>query len=171
MGTVIKEKEVIYSEKFEKWIPKNKLVNYFHKLEQENQELKNELKCTEFKNLVLAKKLGEVKKENQELKKLLGLEKEWTQNNAGVITDFSKVLDERNKELKELKNRYRWRKVEDELSEPFTNVPILAKSGSMYVADHIGSNSVYLQTWRINRSSIDFNETTHWMPLPEVPND
>ena len=89
MGTVIKEKEVIYSEKFEKWIPKNKLVNYFHKLEQENQELKNELKCTEFKNLVLAKKLGEVKKENQELKKLLGLEKEWTQNNAGVITDFS----------------------------------------------------------------------------------
>ena len=45
---------------------------------------------------------NKLKAENQELKKALGLEEEWSHNDGGVISSFSDVLEKRNEEIKGL---------------------------------------------------------------------
>ena len=113
---------------------------------------------------MLNKKIAKLEKENKGLKRLLGLEKEWSQNDGNVIEQFSKVLEKRNDELQALKNRYRWRDVEKELPEVF------GRKYENVVEDVAGQRWIgfFFEDGAWEVIGDDYVKPMRWMPLPEL---
>tara|TARA_R110002012_G_scaffold301481_1_gene501769 strand:- start:297 stop:578 length:282 start_codon:yes stop_codon:yes gene_type:complete len=74
-------------------------------------------------------------------------------NNAAVMGDFSKVLAERNEEIKQLKEAQRWRDVKEELPESFDLVLAIDEDKHVKIVSvDIGFAFAF----------------THWLPMPEL---
>ncbi len=76
--------------------------------------LSTDARCEYLTPRDLVDEANRLEKDNAELKKTLGLEKEWSHNDGGVIKSFSDVLEKRTEEIKA--HFKRWKSLESWLN-------------------------------------------------------
>lgn len=100
--------------------------------------------------------------------------KDWVKNDlTGMKLAYEEcwqIKEKLEQENQELKDRYRWRKVEDELPEDGKSVLATYDEVDLNFNDIGKSFGIDYYDHELN-SWGDCWTPTHWMPLPEVPNE
>ena len=91
---------------------------------------------------------------------------------VGVLRDFLcqaiDQVDEKDKEIAELKEERRWRKFPDEKPEEWDTVIVRIGDGFYDLAVYLSNG----QGWDIGDGLYHKSEeVSHWMPLPSAPNE
>ena len=91
---------------------------------------------------------------------------------VGVLRDFLcqaiDQVDEKDKEIAELKEERRWRKFPDEKPEEWDTVVVRFSDGFYDLAVYLSNG----QGWDIGDGLYHKSEeVSHWMPLPSAPNE